>query len=89
MPQLQAISCLTEHTGILVFDEDVSLKNVPVTFIQSQKLKLSACPKTVFAKKSGYYIEKNNVIFYLHEDHLPNNLDENEKYFFEYADEKS
>ena len=82
MPKLQSISCLTDHTGILVFDEDVAQKNVPTAFIQNQKLKLSACPKTIFAQKSGYYIEKHSVIFYLHEDNLPHNIDENEKYFF-------
>ena len=78
----QAISCLTDHTGILAFDEDVALKNVPITFIQNQKLKLSVCSKKVFAQKSGYYIEKTNIIFYLHESHSPRDLDENEKYFF-------
>ena len=82
MPKLQAISCLTNHTGILVFDEDVTLKNVPKIFIQNQKLKLSVCSKEIFAQKSGYYIEKDNVIFYLHEGSLPHNISENEKYFF-------
>ena len=82
MSKLQAISCLTDHTGILAFDEDVALKNVPTIFIQGQKLKLSACPKKVFAQKSGYYIEKSHVVFYLHEDNLPSNMDENERYFF-------
>lgn len=77
-----SILCLTDHTGILVFDEDVASKDVPVSFIQNQKLKLSACPKEIFAKRSGYYIEKNNVIFYLHEENLPNNINEEEKYFF-------
>lgn len=82
MPCIQAISCLTDHTGILAFDEDVALKNVPIIFIQNQRLKLSACPKKIFAQKSGYYIDKGNVVFYLHESHLPRDIDENEAYFF-------
>lgn len=82
MSKLQAISCLTENTGILVFDEDVALKSVPNSSIQDQKLKLSACDKKIFAQKSGYYIEKNNVIFYLHEENIPHNIEEHEKYFF-------
>ena len=77
-----SILCLTNHTGILVFDKDVALKNVPECFIQNQKLKLSACPKAIFAQRAGYYIERNHVVFYLHESCLPHNIDENEKYFF-------
>lgn len=77
-----SILCLTNHTGILVFDKDVALKNVPESFIQNQKLKLSACPKAIFAQRAGYYIERNHVVFYLHESCLPHNIDENEKYFF-------
>lgn len=77
-----SISCLTDHTGVLVFEKDVALKNVPISFIQNQELKLSACPKEIFAKKSGYYIEGNHVTFFLHEENLPSHIDTKESLFF-------
>lgn len=65
MSVLASAHCLTDRTGVLIFDEDVKISSLSKMTVQGQPMKLSYCPKKAFGQNSGYFIEKNTVVFYL------------------------
>ena len=71
MPVLNSAHCLTGRTGILIFNEDVKISLLSRVTVQGQPAKLSYCPKEIFGQNSGYFIEKNSVVFFLKKENLP------------------
>lgn len=79
--QLVSVHCLNPNSGVLIFEEDVDLKALPKFYIQDQPLKLSYCKKQYPAKKSHYYVDKHNIIFYLTPQDVPPYLPNEERIF--------
>lgn len=74
MPVLVSAHCLTKKTGVLIFDEDVKISSLSKMSVQGQSTKLSHCPKKIFGQNSGYFIEKNTVVFYLDKKTVPSEI---------------
>ncbi len=74
MSTLVSAYCLTDRSGVLIFDEDVQLSSLKKSTIQGQSVKLFYCAKQIFGQNSGYFIEKNSVVFYLSKSVVPQEI---------------
>ena len=67
---------------MLIFEQDIEIAVIEDVKIQGQDGRIKQSDKRVFARHSGYYIQKNQLHFFLPQEQVPHTLSSKDRIFF-------